>query len=153
MPLNNKTKMLQGDNLFFLSLLKLPQPWLVTIQNGHFKNRKLWKKNPLKNQIKTSLGDIFFPFLFQLIVISFHQHWGVKLIYFEKATNFCEISTVDLSYVVTVKSTMEILQNFVAFSENMNFNNSKVVPKILWLHCVHHARDLFFIRTCLICLI
>ena len=27
----------------------------------------------------------------------------------EKATNFCEISTVDLSYVVMVKSTVEIL--------------------------------------------
>ena len=30
--------------------------------------------------------------------------------------------SVDLSYVVMVKSTMEILQNFVAFSEYMNFN-------------------------------
>ena len=29
---------------------------------------------------------------------------------------------VDLSYVMPVKSTVEILQNFVAFSENMNFN-------------------------------
>ena len=27
----------------------------------------------------------------------------VKFMYSEKATNFCEISTVDLSYVVTVK--------------------------------------------------
>ena len=33
-----------------------------------------------------------------------------------------EISTLDLSYVVPVKYTMEILQNFVAFSEYMNFN-------------------------------
>ena len=45
----------------------------------------------------------------------------VKFIYSEKATKFCEISNVDLSYAVTVKSTMEILQNFVAFSEYMNF--------------------------------
>ena len=45
----------------------------------------------------------------------------LKLIYSEKATKFCEISTVDLSYVVTVKSTVEISQNFVAFSEYMNF--------------------------------
>ena len=44
----------------------------------------------------------------------------VKFIYSEKATNFCEISTVNLSYVVTVKSTVEISQNFVAFSEYMN---------------------------------
>ena len=42
-------------------------------------------------------------------------------IYSEKATNFCEISTLDLSYVVTVKSTVEILPNFVAFSEYKNF--------------------------------
>ena len=46
----------------------------------------------------------------------------IKFIYSEKATNFCEISTIDLSYVVTVKSTMEILQKFLALSEFMNFN-------------------------------
>ena len=45
----------------------------------------------------------------------------IKFIYCEKAANFCEISTLDLSYVVTVKSTVEISQNFVAFSEYMNF--------------------------------
>ena len=45
----------------------------------------------------------------------------VKFIYSEKATKFYEVSTVDLSYVVTVKSTVEISQNFVAFSEYMNF--------------------------------
>ena len=32
-------------------------------------------------------------------------------------------STVELSYVVPVKSTVEISQNFVAFSEYMNFNH------------------------------
>ena len=46
--------------------------------------------------------------------------------YSEKATNFCEISTIDLSYVVTVKCTVVISQNFVAFSEYMNFNNRDV---------------------------
>ena len=46
-----------------------------------------------------------------------------KFIYSEKATNFCEISTVDLSYVVPVKSSMEISQNFVILSEYMNFLN------------------------------
>ena len=45
----------------------------------------------------------------------------VKFIYSEKATNFWEMSTVDLSYVVTAKSTVEISKNFVAFSEYMNF--------------------------------
>ena len=41
-----------------------------------------------------------------------------KFIYSEKATKFCEIST----YVVPVKSKVEILQNFVTFPEYMNFN-------------------------------
>ena len=45
----------------------------------------------------------------------------LKFIYSEKATKFSEISTVDLSYVVPVESTVEISQNFVAFSEYMNF--------------------------------
>ena len=45
----------------------------------------------------------------------------LKLIYSEKATKFREISTVDLSYVVTVKSTVELSQNLLAFSEYMNF--------------------------------
>ena len=45
----------------------------------------------------------------------------LKFIYSEKATNFWEISTADLSNVVTVKFTAEILQNFVAFSEYMKF--------------------------------
>ena len=46
----------------------------------------------------------------------------IKFIYSEKATKFCEISTLILSYVVQVKSKVEISQNFVAFSEYMNFN-------------------------------
>ena len=48
---------------------------------------------------------------------------SLKFIYSEKAKIFCEISTVDLSYaqLVTVKFTVEISQNFVAFSEYMNF--------------------------------
>ena len=50
--------------------------------------------------------------------------------YSEKATNFCKISTEDLSYVVMVKSTVEILQNFVAFLEYMNFKaHNFSIPK------------------------
>ena len=45
----------------------------------------------------------------------------VKFIYSEKATKFCEISPLHLSYVAPVKSKVEISQNFVAFSEYMNF--------------------------------
>ena len=53
------------------------------------------------------------------IQINKRDHCGfflkVKFIYSEKATNFCEIFKVD--YFVMVKSTVEISQNFVAFSE------------------------------------
>ena len=45
--------------------------------------------------------------------------------YSEKATKICEISTFLLSYLVPVKRKVEILQNFVAFSEYMNFNRKK----------------------------
>ena len=41
--------------------------------------------------------------------------------YSEKVTKFCEISTLLLSYVVPVKSKVEISKNFVAFSEHLNF--------------------------------
>ena len=51
----------------------------------------------------------------------------VKFIYSEKATNFYEISTVDLSYVVMVKSTVKISQNCVAFSEYINFTNKQLL--------------------------
>ena len=51
----------------------------------------------------------------------------VKFIHSEKITNVCEISTIDLSYVVTVKSTVEISQTFVAFSEYMNFKGKEVI--------------------------
>ena len=41
--------------------------------------------------------------------------------YSEKATKFCEIFTLLLSCVVPVKIKLKILQNFVAFSEYINF--------------------------------
>ena len=47
----------------------------------------------------------------------------LKFIYSEKATKFYEISTLLLSYEVPVKSKVEISQNFVAFSEYMNFKH------------------------------
>jgi hypothetical protein len=47
----------------------------------------------------------------------------LKFTYSEKATKFCEISTLLLSSVVSVKSKVEISQNVVAFSEYMNFKD------------------------------
>ena len=43
------------------------------------------------------------------------------IIYSKKATKFCKISNLLLSFVVPVKSRVEISQNFAAFSEYMNF--------------------------------
>ena len=76
-------------------------------------------------------------FLLKMIGIKtlfFFQIMVLKFIYSEKATKFCVISIVDLSYVVPVKSTVEISQNFVAFSEYMNFKKvaiQKTVRSIL----------------------
>ena len=53
----------------------------------------------------------------------------IRFIYSEKATKFCEISTLDLTYVVTVKSTVEISKNCVAFSEHMNFTTLHSIGK------------------------
>ena len=48
----------------------------------------------------------------------------LKFIYSEKAAKFCEIFPLLLTAVHTVKSKGKILQNFVAFSEYMNFARS-----------------------------
>ena len=67
---------------------------------------------------------------------------SLKFIYSEKATKFCEISTLLLSNVVPVKSKVEILQNFVAFSDyiwNLKVRKSQkqivvssILPKNKW---------------------
>ena len=81
-----------------------------------------------------SLDENYFHFR---ICISFLGTYLVfdllKFMYSEKATNVFKICTVDLSYVVRVKSTVHILQMYVVFSEYMNFNRSKTrnVPKKL----------------------
>ena len=49
----------------------------------------------------------------------------IKFIYSEKATQFCKISTVHLTYTY-YKYKVEISENFVAFSEYMNFKEKKI---------------------------
>ena len=56
-----------------------------------------------------------FKFEFTLVKIP------VKFIYSEKAKKIFKMSTLLLPYVVPIKSKVEISQNFVAFSEYMNF--------------------------------
>ena len=68
---------------------------------------------------------------------------AVKFIYSEKATTFCEISNADLFYEVPVKSTVEISQNFVAFSKYMNFMRYvqggflTMISSVFLIHCLH----------------
>ena len=76
---------------------------------------------------------------FFYILMLFLYIWvrSLKFIYSEKATKFCEISTNDLYYVLPVKYLLEILQNFVALSEYMNFTkntkNNSECWKIIFL--------------------
>ena len=50
------------------------------------------------------------------------SYFVVKFIYSEKATKFCEFFPLLLIVCTVVKSKGKISQNFVAFSEYMNFN-------------------------------
>ena len=78
----------------------------------------------------TQFSEMSICRLINTSLFSFNKTWNesqlfgswIKVrIYSEKATKFWEISTIILSYVVPVRSKVEILQNFVAFSEYMNF--------------------------------
>ena len=56
-----------------------------------------------------------------LCVCTLMAFFPVKFIYSEKATKFYEIFTLLLTVYTVVKSKVKISQNFVAFSEYMNF--------------------------------
>ena len=56
----------------------------------------------------------------------FLKQMGIKFIYSEKATKFCEISPLLLSVCTVDKSKGEIAQNFVAFSEYTNFTSFQI---------------------------
>ena len=57
------------------------------------------------------------------------SYFFVKFVYSGKATRFCEISTLLLSTIHTDKSKVEISQNFVAFSDYMNFTEKTLKVK------------------------
>ena len=51
------------------------------------------------------------------------SHWSIlKFVYSGKATKFCKFSTLLLSVVHTDKNKVDIMKDFLAFSEYMNFN-------------------------------
>ena len=57
----------------------------------------------------------------------------LKFIYSEKATKFCEIFTFILTDTTQDKSKVKMLQNFVAFSEYMNFNKQPLNHLKSWI--------------------
>ena len=71
--------------------------------------------------------------------LDFYSRNKLKFIYSEKATKFCKISTVDLTVTTQDKSTVEISQKFVAFSEYMNFTGGTwlgFVSTTYYLHTI-----------------
>ena len=59
----------------------------------------------------------------QYVYLGYKTALLIKFINSGKATKFCEIFTLLLTVCTVVKSKVKISQNFVAFSEYMNFNN------------------------------
>ena len=55
---------------------------------------------------------------------------NIKFICSDKATKFCEIFLLLLTVCTVVKSKGKISQNFVAFSEYMNFNISNPIKSL-----------------------
>ena len=77
----------------------------------------------------------------------------LKLVYSEKATLFCEISTLLLSIIHTDKSKVEILQSFMAFSEYMNFNYAQLQWTFISIYFswAENSTAKMTSTTCLIC--
>ena len=67
----------------------------------------------------------------------------LKFIYSEKATKFCEFFTLLLTGTTWDKSKVKISQNFVAFSEYMNFSVKMVVEFEELRTCCRFLTNLF----------
>ena len=97
-------------------------PGVAIPESGEGKVRG-WQKEPLS--IMWCLNSFVAESSSQsrLIYASTSQ---IKFIYSEKATKFCEIFPLLLTVCTVVKSKGKISQNFVAFSEYMNFMTSSL---------------------------
>ena len=97
-----------------------PAHWIPEITNQNkFDIFCLLKNSPIGSKIGEHSGFVVKNQLLDPVKIFLK-----KFIYSEQATKFCEIFTLLLSYVVPVKSKVKISQNFVAFSEYMNFKKT-----------------------------
>ena len=93
------------------------------------KQRKVTLSNSLlfgnKTKLKILNGNYFVKFMYSEKTTKFDEIsiivLTLKFIHSEKATKFCETSTLLATLCTVVKSKVEISQNFVAFSEYMNF--------------------------------
>ena len=84
-----------------------------------------FETNKQANAVRLFLLSEIISVLYQFITGLFFCFLFVKFIYSEKATKFCKIFALLLSYVVPVKIKVTISQNFVAFSEYMNFSKPR----------------------------
>ena len=79
----------------------------------------------LWNPLKRHKSNFQIVRLFMVFLDTIDIRHIIKFIFSEKATQFCEISTLLLTVCTVVKSKVEILQNFVVFSEYINFKVNK----------------------------
>ena len=70
----------------------------------------------------------------------------VKFTYSEKASKFCKIFTLLLSVCTVDRSTVEILQNFVAFSEYTNFTYHRDLLKKFLIEKEGTSRNHYFLE-------
>ena len=87
---------------------------LLSVELTQDKYRKIYN-SPYEGQIP-----------FQNFSASSTSNSRLKFIYSEKATKFYKIFTLLLTVTTQDKNKVKILQNFVAFSEYMNFTSSKL---------------------------
>ena len=99
---------------FFISFVKIYYSWCGKIE-------EMWKV----------LRYVISNYIIKSFQKNFHLCTSVlKFIHSEKATKFCEIFPLLLTVCTVVRSKGKISQNFMAFSEYMNFNSKEKSTKI-----------------------
>ena len=92
-----------------------------------------------------------FGFIERINDTKLKKRLNLKFVYSEKATKFCDIFTLLLSYIVLVKSKVKIKQNFVAFSEYMNFTIYIEARPITWMFSPRPNMALILMMSPLYC--
>ena len=127
-------------HLFIMSLLRMrrspKRPWLIeNLMVDVFQSTLQTTECPVPVHLVFTKENLL-HFVDLLINTQFvAKITSIKFIYFEKATNFFEISTLLLTGTTYDKSKVKISQNFVAFSEYMNFS-----------YLLGHNEDLFLFQ-------